>query len=72
MRDYFVGPMPVKEFFRKLLPTQKLSEEDRAALPGFEAIANPKKGDATYEEFVRRFSTLFTSRFQLFFLRSWL
>ena len=54
MRRYFLGPMPVKEFFRKFLPIRKLSEEDRATLPGFEAIENAKK-NAMYDEFVRCF-----------------
>ena len=48
----FLGPMPVKEFFRKFLPTKKLSEEDRTALPGFVAIANTE-GNTWFDEFVR-------------------
>jgi len=55
IQRYCLGPMPVKEFFRKFLPTQKLSEEDRAALPGFEAVANVKRETAMYNKFVRRF-----------------
>lgn len=53
MRRCFVGPMPVKEFFRKFLPTQELSDKDRAALPGFEAIAKTKKENEMYDIFVR-------------------
>jgi len=57
MRRCFLGPMPIKEFFRKFLPTgtEKLSEEDRAALPGFEAMAKCKKENEMYDKFVRLF-----------------
>jgi hypothetical protein len=55
MRRCFIGPMSVKEFFRKFLPAQELSENDRAALPGFEAIAKVKKESEMYDKFVRLF-----------------
>jgi len=56
MQCHFLGPIPVKEFFRKFLPAQKLSEEDRAALPGFEfeAMADAKE-HSMYEGLVRHF-----------------
>jgi len=53
-RRCFIGPIPVKEFFRRFLPARKLSEEDRTALPGFEAIAKAKENEV-YNKFVRRF-----------------
>jgi len=67
MQCYFLGPMPVEEFFRKFLPTQKLSEEDRAALPGFEAVAKAKRETAMYNEFVCHFPRPVYFSSQLFF-----
>ena len=53
MRHRFVGPMPVEEFFKEFLPVQELSEEVRAALPGFEEIAKVKREKQMYNRFVR-------------------
>ena len=56
MRRCFLGPMPIKEFFRKFLPIRKKpSGEEKAALPGFESIAEVKKENEMYDKFVRCF-----------------
>ena len=55
MRRCFIGPMPVKEFFHKFLPTRKLSKAQTAALPGFEEVATTNKENDRYDKFVRNF-----------------
>ena len=56
MRRCFIGPMPVEDFFQEFLPTQEgLSEEGRAGLLGFEAIAKTKKEKEKYGKFVHFF-----------------
>ena len=58
MRECFVGPMPVKEFFENFLPVQ-LPPARRRRLRGFEAMAGLESEIQMYNAFVRPFHAIF-------------
>jgi len=58
MRECFVGPMPVKEFFENFLPVQ-LPPARRRRLQGFETMAGLEPEIQMYNTFVRPFHAIF-------------
>ena len=63
MRRHFVGPVPVEVFFQTILPPYQLSQEEEAALQGYEGTANARgeREEEMYDRFVRPFH--FTASF---------
>lgn len=50
----FVGPIPVKQFFRKFLPTPlSFRKQKRDQLVGFETMSAAGPESQMYDEFVR-------------------
>ena len=53
----FVGPMPVKKFFQKFLPTPlSFPKTEKEKLAGFEMMSAAGIENQMYDEFVRSFS----------------
>ena len=54
MRKSFIGPMPVKDFFQKFLPTPlKLSKAEKDKLVGFKKMSACRSEAKMYGKFVR-------------------
>ena len=53
----FVGPMPVRQFFQKFLPTPlSFPKTEKEKLAGFETMSAAGIENQMYDEFVRSFS----------------
>ena len=59
MRLFFVGPMPVKQFFQTFLPAPlKFSKAEKDKLAGFEKMSAAGPETQIHGEFVRFFSII--------------